>query len=115
LALDRVNTVLSCIVPSSVPCRPQAEEPRAERPDGASSPNLEAIRKLTVTLGLTANELVFDDDDRRPAYELRVQVDAPPHDAEARAPEGPSMVSGLDIMSGRSLFEDDNGLLHHVT
>jgi transcriptional regulator with XRE-family HTH domain len=31
---------------------------------GSSSPNLEAIRRLAVVLGVTADELVFDDAER---------------------------------------------------
>jgi transcriptional regulator with XRE-family HTH domain len=43
---------------------------------GSSSPNLEAIRKLAVVLGVTADELVFDDAERGPDDELRIQFEA---------------------------------------
>jgi transcriptional regulator with XRE-family HTH domain len=43
---------------------------------GSSSPNLEAIRKLAVVLGVTADELVFDEAERGPDDELRIQFEA---------------------------------------
>ena len=43
---------------------------------GSSSPNLEAIRKLAVVLGVTADELVFDEAEPGPDDELRIQFEA---------------------------------------
>ena len=43
---------------------------------GSSSPNLEAIRKLAVVLCVTADELVFDEAERGPDDELRIQFEA---------------------------------------
>ena len=43
---------------------------------GSSLPNLEAIRKLSVALGVTADQLVFDDGERGPDDELRLQFEA---------------------------------------
>lgn len=43
---------------------------------GSSLPNLEAIRKLSVALGVTADELIFDDGERGPDDALRIQFEA---------------------------------------
>ena len=43
---------------------------------GNSSPNLETIRKLSVALGVTADELIFDEVERGPDDELRIQFEA---------------------------------------
>jgi len=43
---------------------------------GASQPSLEAIRKLAVALGVSANELVFGEDERGPDDDLRLQFEA---------------------------------------
>jgi transcriptional regulator with XRE-family HTH domain len=43
---------------------------------GSSSPNLDAIRKLAVALAVTADQLVFDDAERGPDDELRLQFEA---------------------------------------
>jgi transcriptional regulator with XRE-family HTH domain len=43
---------------------------------GTSSPNLDAIRKLAVALAVTADQLVFDDAERGPDDELRLQFEA---------------------------------------
>ena len=43
---------------------------------GSSLPNLEAIRKLAVALGVTADQLMFDHDERGPDDDLRLQFEA---------------------------------------
>jgi len=43
---------------------------------GSSLPNLEAIRKLALALHVTADELVFDDGERGPDDDLRLQFEA---------------------------------------
>lgn len=43
---------------------------------GNSLPNLEAIRNLSVALGVTADQLIFNEDERRPDDELRLQFEA---------------------------------------
>jgi transcriptional regulator with XRE-family HTH domain len=43
---------------------------------GNSLPNIEAIRKLSVALGVTADELIFDEGERGPDDALRIQFEA---------------------------------------
>ncbi len=43
---------------------------------GSSLPSLEVLKKLTVALRVSADDLLFDDVERRPDDELRVQFDA---------------------------------------
>ena len=43
---------------------------------GASQPTLEAIRKLAVALSVSADELVFDRDERDPDDQLKLQLEA---------------------------------------
>lgn len=43
---------------------------------GTSQPTLDVIRKLAVELGATADELVFDVDERGPDQELRLAFEA---------------------------------------
>ena len=43
---------------------------------GASQPTLEVIRKLAVALGVSADELLFDREERGPDDELRLQFEA---------------------------------------
>ena len=43
---------------------------------GSAQPTLEVIRKLAVALGVTADELIFDQDERGPDQELRLQFEA---------------------------------------
>lgn len=43
---------------------------------GTSQPTLEAIRKLALALSVSADELVFDKDERGPDDELRLQFEA---------------------------------------
>lgn len=43
---------------------------------GASQPTLEVIKKLAVALGVSADELLFDTDERGPDDELRLQFEA---------------------------------------
>jgi len=43
---------------------------------GAAQPTLEVIRKLAVALGVTADELIFDKDERGPDEDLRLQFEA---------------------------------------
>lgn len=42
----------------------------------ASQPSLEAIRKLAVALSVSADALLFDEDERGPGDELRLQFEA---------------------------------------
>ena len=42
---------------------------------GATQPSLEALKKIAVTLGVTADFLLFDDAERGPDDELRLQFD----------------------------------------
>ena len=42
---------------------------------GATQPSLEALKKIAVTLGVTADFLLFDDTERGPDDELRLQFD----------------------------------------
>lgn len=42
----------------------------------AAQPTLEVIRKLAVALGVTADELIFDKDERGPDEDLRLQFEA---------------------------------------
>ena len=43
---------------------------------GASQPTLDVIKRLAVALGVTADELIFDDNERGPDDELRLQFEA---------------------------------------
>jgi transcriptional regulator with XRE-family HTH domain len=43
---------------------------------GSSQPTLEVLRKLAVTLGVSADLLLFDKDERGPDDELRLQFEA---------------------------------------
>lgn len=43
---------------------------------GSSQPTLEAIRKLSQTLGVSADELIFGKDQRGPDEDLRLQFEA---------------------------------------
>lgn len=43
---------------------------------GASQPTLDAIKRLAVELGVSADELLFDDDERGPSDDLRLQFEA---------------------------------------
>lgn len=52
---------------------------------GVSQPTLEVIRKLAVALNVTADELIFDKDERGPDDDLRLQFEAVSHfDGEER-------------------------------
>ena len=42
---------------------------------GATQPSLEALKKIAVTLGITTDFLLFDDAERGPDDELRLQFD----------------------------------------
>ena len=42
---------------------------------GATQPSLEALKKIAVTLGVTTDFLLFDDTERGPDEELRLQFD----------------------------------------
>lgn len=42
---------------------------------GATQPSLEALKKIAVTLGVTTDFLLFDDTERGPDDELRLQFD----------------------------------------
>lgn len=42
----------------------------------ASQPSLEAIRKLAIALRVSADQLLFDDNERGPADELKLQFEA---------------------------------------
>ncbi len=43
---------------------------------GTSQPSLEVLRKLAVALTVKADELLFDDEDRGPEEDLRLQFEA---------------------------------------
>ena len=43
---------------------------------GVSQPTLDVIRNIAIALSVTADELIFDDDERGPADELRLQFEA---------------------------------------
>lgn len=43
---------------------------------GSSQPTLEVIRKLAIALGASADEIVFDDQERGPDEDLRLQFEA---------------------------------------
>jgi transcriptional regulator with XRE-family HTH domain len=43
---------------------------------GASQPTLDVIRKLSVELGVSADQIVFDSDERGPDEELRLAFEA---------------------------------------
>lgn len=44
--------------------------------NGSAKPTLEAIRRLAITLSVTTDELVFDDDERGPSDDLKLQFEA---------------------------------------
>lgn len=44
--------------------------------NGSSQPTLEVIKKLAVALNVTADELIFDADERGPSEDLRLQFEA---------------------------------------
>lgn len=53
--------------------------------NGSAQPTLEAIKRLAVTLSVTTDQLVFDDDERGPSDDLRLQFEAVAQfDPEAR-------------------------------
>lgn len=43
---------------------------------GNAQPTLEAIKRLAVALGVTADQLIFDEDERGPSDELKLQFEA---------------------------------------
>jgi len=43
---------------------------------GASQPTLEVIRKLAIALSVSADELIFDEKERGPGDDLRLQFEA---------------------------------------
>jgi transcriptional regulator with XRE-family HTH domain len=43
---------------------------------GASQPTLDVIRKLAIALSVSSDELIFDDKERGPADDLRLQFEA---------------------------------------
>ena len=43
--------------------------------DGTSQPTLDAIRRLAIALGVSANMLVFDEEERSPSDALRYQFE----------------------------------------
>jgi transcriptional regulator with XRE-family HTH domain len=43
---------------------------------GQAQPTLEAIRRLSIALGVTSDELIFGKDERGPDEELRLQFEA---------------------------------------
>ena len=44
--------------------------------NGSSQPTLEVIKNLSVALSVTADELIFDADERNPTDDLRLQFEA---------------------------------------
>jgi transcriptional regulator with XRE-family HTH domain len=52
----------------------QARVDRYER--GAAEPSLSALKRLALALGVTIDEFVFEDDERGPDDELRLQFEA---------------------------------------
>ena len=44
--------------------------------NGSSQPTLEVIKNLSVALSVTADELIFDADERSPSDDLRLQFEA---------------------------------------
>lgn len=63
----------------------QAQIHRYEK--GAAEPSMSALKRLAVALGVTIDELVFDDAERGPDDDLRLQFDAlrqfPPEEKKA--------------------------------
>lgn len=55
-------------------CRSSAQFRRYE--SGSSQPTLDAIKRLATTLSVSADELIFDDQERGPSDELRLQFEA---------------------------------------
>ncbi len=52
---------------------------------GSSQPSLDAIRKLSIALSVSADELLFDAEERGPSDDLRLQFEAiAQFDAESR-------------------------------
>jgi transcriptional regulator with XRE-family HTH domain len=52
---------------------------------GSSQPSLEVIKRLAVALSVTTDALLFDDDERGPGQDLRLQFEAiAQFDSEAR-------------------------------
>src|SRR5437870_1948184 len=52
---------------------------------GTSQPTLDVIRRLAIALSVSADELIFDDEEREPADDLRYQFEAVSHfDAQER-------------------------------
>lgn len=43
---------------------------------GNAQPTLDAIKRLAVALGVTADDLIFDEDERGPSDELKLQFEA---------------------------------------
>jgi transcriptional regulator with XRE-family HTH domain len=43
---------------------------------GSSQPTLEVIRKIAVALSVSADELIFDENERGPQDDLRLQFEA---------------------------------------
>ena len=52
----------------------QAQIHRYEK--GAAEPSMSALKRLALALGVTTDELVFEDDERGPDDELRLQFEA---------------------------------------
>ena len=52
----------------------QAQVHRYEK--GSAEPSMSALKRLALALGVTTDELVFEDDERGPGDELRLQFEA---------------------------------------
>lgn len=70
---------------------------------GASQPTLEVLRKLAVALSVSADELVFDRDERGPDEDLRLQFEA----LSALSPEEKNVAKAvLDAMIVKNQVAD---------
>jgi transcriptional regulator with XRE-family HTH domain len=58
---------------------------------GQSQPTLDVLRNLALALAVTTDSLVFDDHERQPDEELRLQFEATTH----LDPEGKALVKAL--------------------
>lgn len=62
---------------------------------GATQPSLDALKKIAVTLGVTADFLLFDEDERGPDDELRLQFDAIAHMEEGEKQVIRELIDGM--------------------
>lgn len=72
---------------------------------GKSQPSLDAFKRIVKTLSVSADELLFDEDERQPANELRLAFDAVSSMAEEDRQAVLSILEGMILKhQAKTLF-----------